>query len=181
MVTRMLRNLFLWMVVTGVGLPPAYAQSGAEAYRVDAGDMLRIQVYREKDLDREVRVDTNGTISYPLVGVIQVSGKTLREIENLIAGRLRGRYFKNPTVTATIIEYRAFYVNGEVEKPGSYPYQPGLNVRKAISVAGGLKERASRRKIYVIRDKDPEGREIKATLDTPVGPGDIVTVDQSFF
>jgi len=80
-----------------------------------------------------------------------------------------------------IDEYRPFYVNGMVEKPGGYPYQPGLTVRKAASLAGGFRERASLSKIYIIREEDPAQRPQKVELNTPVGPGDILTVEESFF
>ena len=81
----------------------------------------------------------------------------------------------------TIEEYRNFFVNGMVEKPGGYPFAPGLTVRKAISIAGGFKERASREKINVIRDDDPTQTPRKVDLNAPVLPGDILTVEESFF
>ncbi|HEC12430.1 MAG TPA: polysaccharide export protein [Acidiferrobacteraceae bacterium] len=151
------------------------------AYKLGAGDLIKIQVFREDDMDREVRIGTNGYITYPLVGELEAVGLTARGLEKLVAKRLTGRFFKAPVVTVAILEFRPFYVNGEVEKPGSYPYQPGLTVRKAISVAGGLKERASRRKIHVIREKDSSATPEPTTMDAPIGPGDIVYVDQSFF
>ena len=84
-------------------------------------------------------------------------------------------------MTVSIDEYRNFFVNGEVEKPGGYPFSPGLTVRKAISVAGGFKERASRDKVAIIRDDDPTHSTSKVDMNAPVYPGDIITVEQSFF
>ena len=83
--------------------------------------------------------------------------------------------------SVTIDEYRNFYVNGMVEKPGGYPFSPGLTVRKAITLAGGFKERASREKINIIRDDDPKQIPRKVDLNAPVLPGDIVTIEESFF
>ena len=80
-----------------------------------------------------------------------------------------------------MIEYRQFYVNGEIENAGGFPYQPGLTVRKAVSLAGGFKERASKDKIYIIHDDSATSEAIKVTLDDDVRPGDIITVEQSFF
>ena len=80
-----------------------------------------------------------------------------------------------------ILEYRPFFVNGEVGKPGGFPYQPGLTIRKAISLAGGLTPRASVTKIYVIHENDPTGMPRLTLLNAVLLPGDIVTVDQSFF
>ena len=80
-----------------------------------------------------------------------------------------------------ILEYREFYVNGEVEAPGGFPYQPGLTVRKAISLAGGFKERASKEKIFVIHEGAADDKPIKTSLEARVKPGDIITVEESFF
>ncbi|NOZ11100.1 MAG: polysaccharide export protein [Gammaproteobacteria bacterium] len=177
-------NLYLFASICLLGVvlgtqTSVHANGGA--YKLGAGDLVRIQVFREEDMDREVRIGTTGYVTYPLVGEVKAVGLTARELEKLVARRLMGRFFKAPVVTVAILEFRPFYVNGEVEKPGSYPYQPGLTVRKAISVAGGLKERASRRKINIIREKDTSATPEPATMDAPIGPGDIVYVDQSFF
>jgi protein involved in polysaccharide export with SLBB domain len=72
-------------------------------------------------------------------------------------------------------------VNGMVEKPGGYPFSPGLTVRKAISIAGGFRERAAREKINIIRDDDPTQTARKVDLNAAVRPGDILTVEESFF
>jgi protein involved in polysaccharide export with SLBB domain len=81
----------------------------------------------------------------------------------------------------SIDEYRNFFVNGQVEKPGGYPYSPGLTVRKAISIAGGFKERAARDKISIIRDDDSTQTPKKVDQNAIVFPGDILTVEESFF
>ena len=94
---------------------------------------------------------------------------------------LKGDYLIDPKVSVRIIEYRDFFVNGEVKKPGGYPFKPGLTLRKAVAVAGGLTERASESRITVIREQDGEKEKLRASMDTPVMPGDIITIDQSFF
>ena len=150
-------------------------------YLLGTGDMVRIQVYDEKDLYLETRVSDTGTISYPFLGELAVKGISLAKLEALITSRLKGDYLINPKVSIDMIEYRQFYVNGEIENAGGFPYQPGLTVRKAISLAGGFKERASKDKIYIIRDDSTTSEAIKVTLDEAVRPGDIITVEQSFF
>ena len=150
-------------------------------YLLGTGDMVRIQVYDEKDLYLETRVSDTGTISYPFLGELAVKGISLAKLEALITSRLKGDYLINPKVSIDMIEYRQFYVNGEIEDAGGFPYQPGLTVRKAISLAGGFKERASKDKIYIIRDDSTTSEAIKVTLDEAVRPGDIITVEQSFF
>ena len=150
-------------------------------YLLGTGDMVRIQVYDEKDLYLETRVSDTGTISYPFLGELAVKGISLTKLEALITSRLKGDYLINPKVSIDMIEYRQFYVNGEIENAGGFPYQPGLTVRKAISLAGGFKERASKDKIYIIHDDSTTSESTKVTLDEAVRPGDIITVEQSFF
>ena len=150
-------------------------------YRLATGDKLRIQVYGEDDLYLETRVNDQGVISYPFLGNLKVLGLSPRQLEELIASRLRDGYLINPRVSVDISEYRLFYVNGEVENPGGFPFQPGMTVHKAISLAGGFKERASKDKIFIIRDGDADTKPVKTSLDGMVRPGDIITVEQSFF
>jgi len=151
-------------------------------YRLGAGDTISIRVLGEDDLKRErVRLSDAGTISFPVLGEIRVKGLTVGGLEEFITKGLKGRYLLNPQVTVSIDEYRNFFVNGMVEKPGGYPFSPGLTVRKAISLAGGFKERASRDKINIIRDDDPKQTPRKVDLNTAVLPGDILTIEESFF
>ncbi len=163
----------------------ALAQNKTDAlstYRLNSGDVISIRVFGEDDFTREkVRLTDAGTVSFPILGEIPVLGKTVGEIERLITDRLKGRYLVNPRVSVWIDEYRSFFINGMIEKPGAYPFQPGLNVRKAVSIAGGFKERASVNKIFIVRDKDPVHQPTKVDLNADVAPGDTITVEESFF
>ena len=151
-------------------------------YRLGSGDVVSIRVLGEEDLKREkIRLSDAGTISFPIIGEIRVLGKRVAELEALIADGLRGKYLLNPVVSVTIEEYRPFFVNGQVEKSGAYPYQPGLTIRKAVSLAGGFKERASKEKIFVIREDDKTQTPVKVDQSSLVSPGDIITVEESFF
>jgi polysaccharide export outer membrane protein len=151
-------------------------------YRLGSGDVISIQVLGEEDLKREkIRLSDAATISYPILGEIKLFGKTVAELEGLIRDGLKGRYLVNPQVTVTINEYRNFFINGQVEKPGGYPFIPGLTVRKAVSLAGGFKERASKEKIFVIRDDDRSQTPMRVDQNAVVKPGDIITVEESFF
>jgi polysaccharide export outer membrane protein len=161
---------------------PLFAASDLSTYKLGSGDMISIRVLGEDDLKRErVRLSDAGTISFPVLGEIRVKGMTVGALEDFITKGLKGRYLVNPQVTVSIDEYRNFYVNGMVEKPGGYPYSPGMTVRKAISVAGGFKERASRDKINIIREDDPQQNSRRVDMNTAVGPGDILTIEESFF
>ena len=159
----------------------AYAQE-LSSYKLGSGDSISVRVLGEDDLKRErVRLSDAGTISFPVLGEIRVKGLTVGALEEYITTNLKGRYLLNPQVTVSIDEYRNFFVNGMVEKPGGYPFSPGMTVRKAISIAGGFKERASREKINVIRDDDPRQTPRKVDLNTSLLPGDILTIEESFF
>jgi polysaccharide biosynthesis/export protein VpsN len=176
------RFLFLILFLVAWALPVYAAQSELSSYKLGAGDLVTIRVVGEEDLKRErVRLSDAGTISFPILGEIRVKGMTVGTLEETITKGLKGRYLLDPQVTVMIEEYRNFFVNGHVEKPGGYPYMPGLTVRKAISIAGGFKERAARDKLNIIRDDDPTQTTRKVDLNATVNPGDILTVEESFF
>lgn len=179
----MLRTTLLAAVAV-LACAPASAAPASElsAYKLGSGDLISIRVLGEDDLKREkIRLSDAGTISFPILGEIRVRGLTVGDLEDVITRGLKGRYLVDPKVTVAIEEYRNFFVNGMVEKPGGYPFVPGLTVRKAISIAGGFRERASRDKINVIRDDDAGQVPRKVDLNAPVFPGDILTIEESFF
>lgn len=152
------------------------------AYKLGSGDVISVRVLGEDDLsvDKVLLTDT-GTIFMPTLGELTVRGKTLGEVEHLVVAGLKGRILVDPRVSVSVVEYRPFFINGMVDKPGGYPFQPGLTVRKAASLAGGFKDRASLSHLYLIRGDDPTQHQIRVGLDTPVYPGDMVTVEESFF
>lgn len=164
---------------------PAQAQdgtsTGATQYQLSSGDVIEINVFEEPDLNKQVKIGSSGTISFPLIGSIMAAGMTTEELKQDVTRRLKGRYIKDPKVNVVITEYRAFYISGAVNSPGSYPYQPNLTVRKAISIAGGLSERASSRKIFLIKEDDASKTLRKMGMDDPVGPGDIVQIEEGLF
>jgi polysaccharide biosynthesis/export protein VpsN len=163
----------------------AWAQQDIDAlskYRLGTGDVISITVFGEDDLKKEkIRLTDAGTVSYPVLGELRVRDKTVGDLEKMVTEGLRGRYLVNPRVSVTIDEYRPFFINGQVDKGGSYPYQPGLTVRKAATIAGGFKERASLSKIFVVREGDASNTPVKVDLNAQIHPGDMITVEESFF
>ena len=151
-------------------------ESAAISYRLSAGDKLRILVFGEDDLKLDALVGEDGNISYPFLGDIKVAGLTMQGVEALITKGLKGSFLINPDVNVSILEYRPFFINGEVKNPGGYPYQPSLTLRKAIALAGGLTTRASLDLASLIKEKDPEKVSEKISLDSVINPGDIVTI-----
>lgn len=152
------------------------------SYKLAAGDVITILVFGEDEFTKEkIRLTDAGSVMFPGLGEVNVLGQTIGDLERIITNGLKGRILVNPKVAVQIVEYRPVYINGMVEKPGGYPFQPGLTVRKAASLAGGFKERAALNKIHVIRENDPDQRPQKVDLNTVIGPGDILTVEESFF
>ena len=124
------------------------------------------------------RVGASGSINYSYLGDLKVSGKTAAQLEQHITTLLRDGYLVNPSVNVSIKEYRPFYIGGEVRQPGSYPYQPGLTLNKAIALAGGLTDRASSRRIFISK---PDGEQFRASQSEAVAPGDIISILEGFF
>lgn len=153
----------------------------ASDYKLGPGDRVTVTVFNEKDLTVDARLSDAGTFSFPLLGELRAQGMTIGMLQDYLTEQLRNGFVVNPQVYVSIVEYRQFFVNGEVNKPGGLPYQPGLTVRKAIALAGGFTPRASYTKIFIIHEDDPFGRARPVGLDTFLRPGDILTVEQSFF
>ncbi|MBO6702576.1 MAG: polysaccharide export protein [Pseudomonadales bacterium] len=148
------------------------------SYRLGSGDLISITVFDEPELSMEVRVGDR-PISYPFLGRVELRDRPIATIEQEITEGLRGDYLIEPRVSISVKEYRPFFIQGEVEKPGGYPYQPGLTLRQAISLGGGLTERASKSKMFVTRDG--AGEEIRLEMGDRVFPDDVVNIEQSFF
>lgn len=180
--TDMPKPVFVLLALIAALVPATgWSDSLAQGYRLVPGDLISIQVFGESDLSVEVRITERGVISYPFLGEIRLEGLSSAEVEERVAEGLRAGYLVDPRVNVAILEYRPVYVNGAVSQPNSIPYTPGLTVRKALSMAGGLTERASDNKIYIVSAADPTSTPLKASLDSPVRPGDTISVGESFF
>jgi polysaccharide export outer membrane protein len=150
-------------------------------YRLAAGDRVRITVYGHEDLSGEFEVDGTGQLSLPLVQDVDAVDKTLNELERDIENALKPDYLRNPRVSVEILNYRPFYIMGEVKTPGSYPYVSGMTVINAVALAGGFTYRAQKNKIKIVRDQDTNKEEIRADSETIVLPGDVIEIGERFF
>ena len=151
-------------------------------YRVGAGDEVRISVGGLDAITNTYVIGDTGMISLPMLAPIAVAGRTVAEMQDAIAQELRTRQLVNdPNVQAQVVKYRPFFILGEVQRPGQYPYVPGMSVLNAVSIAGGYTFRAQRKYAAISRpagDRIVEGR---AGPNTPILPGDTVTIDESWF
>ena len=150
-------------------------------YTLGTGDRVRVTVFGEPDLSGEFEVDATGKISMPLIGDVRIAGLQMRDAEKAVANSLSQGYLANPRVNVEVLNYRPFYIIGEVNAPGSYPYVNGMSVLTAVALAGGYTYRARENRVVITRANDPQRRESPAGPDTPVLPGDIVRVPERFF
>jgi polysaccharide export outer membrane protein len=152
------------------------------AARLEPGDKLKITVYGEDTLSGPYDISPAGSIAMPLIGTVRAAGRTRSELEREIANRYRsGGFLQDPKVTVAVAEFRPFYVMGEVERPGEYPFRSGLNVHTAVTMAGGFTYRATRDSVLIRHVGDQVWREYPLTEPVPIEPGDLIRVPERYF
>lgn len=171
----------LLMVTCATAQAAANDPMSLSRYKLGAGDKIMISVYGEEGMERELILTDAGSISYPFLGEFRAKGLTLGQLERQITAKLKDGYYIDPLVSVSMKEYRKFFVSGEVKEPNGFSFEPGLTLEKAIALAGGFTQRASRRKITVTRDENGKAVERTLALNDSVLPGDIITVHESFF
>jgi polysaccharide export outer membrane protein len=151
------------------------------AYRLDAGDRLRVVVYGQEGLTNTYAIDAGGSITLPLIGAVRARGLTPAGLASEITGKLRDGYIREPSVAVEIEAYRPFFILGEVAAPGQYPYVPNMSVESAVAIAGGFSPRARRDRVTLTHTD--AGGSIRAVvpLGTPINPGDTVLVGERWF
>src|SRR5271167_2329795 len=159
----------------------AILAAAAAPHRLQTGEKIRVTVYGEQGLSGEYQIDPSGFVALPLAGTMQAAGLTQKELEQRLTEQLSSEYLKSPKVTVSIVEFRPFYILGEVEKPGAYPYTGGLNVLSAVAIAGGTTYRANRSKIYIQHVGENGLREYVASAAIPVMPGDVIQIPRRYF
>ena len=161
----------------GAGLPPL-AATAQGPYQLGPGDQIRVTVFGLDALNNTYLVGDTGTISLPMIGTVEASGKTVAHFETDIAESIRARQLMlDPKVSAQILAYRPFFIMGEVQRPGQYPYVPGMSIMTAVSIAGGYTFRADTKAVTVTRSS-AKGR---ASPESNVQPGDLIQVKESWF
>lgn len=154
----------------------------SNAYTVGQGDRLQVRVFGEPTLSGEYSVDGAGVISMPLVRSVKVAGLTTQRVEQRIAARLRKKFLRNPNVSVEIRTYRPFYILGEVNRSGQYPYVDGMSVQTAVAIAGGFTPRARQSRVKVTRKyAQNKTRTLSLRSSATLLPGDTVVVEERFF
>lgn len=157
------------------------ASEAVSGYRLGPRDRVLVTVFNHADLSGEYELDGDGRLSMPLIGVVDAAGLTLPELQQLLISRLKPDYLVNPRVSIEVRNYRPYYLIGEVQSTGSFPYVAGITYLTAIAMAGGYTYRAKKDVVYVIRGNDPEQEEIKLDVNEKVQPGDIIRVAERLF
>jgi polysaccharide export outer membrane protein len=149
-------------------------------YRLGPGDQLRITVFNEAELTGPYVVGSQGTIAYPLVGEVRAAGLTVPEFTEGLREALR-EFIRQPNVSVEVTNYRPFFILGEVQRPGTYPYSAGLTVPNAVATAGGFTYRANRNHVFIRHANEPEENRYPLTIATPVLPGDTIRIGERLF
>jgi polysaccharide export outer membrane protein len=186
---RVLMGLFFCLLMTMSGLKaqentadsaPSNASSDS-SYTLGPADRLKISIFNQDDLSGDYVLDGNGRFSMPLIGTINAAGLTPSELEAVLVSKLKPDYLVNPRIFIQVVNYRPYYLIGEVMGTGAFPYVAGMTYLTAVAIAGGFTYRAKKEFVYVIRGSDPDREEIKMDIDEKVQPGDIIRVAERIF
>ena len=178
---------FLWLYILlsacspGSSLPELQ-QEATGAYQLDTGDRVQVIVFGQESLSGVFAVNDDGGVSMPLVGAVPARDLTLEEFQGEIERRLADGFLVNPSVSVQVDTYRPIFVLGEVRSPGQFPYQPGMTVLTAVSIAGGFTYRAEDDYVSITRrSREAAPTESRAARDALVEPGDVINVFERFF
>jgi len=198
-----MKKYLIWIAIALLGLAGTQARcqtaNPAEIpsdgnYILAPNDLIQVKVFQEDDLLSTLRVSRDNTVTFPLIGIVKIGGRSPQEAAKVIQDALAKDYLVNPQVTLTVIQYskRHFTVLGQVQKPGAYdiPDREQMTLLQAIGTAGGYTRIADPSKITLKRSVD--GRESVIKLDAKrmanengsafeILPGDVITVGESIF
>ncbi len=161
-------------------VPPGPVEA-KNIYTLGIADKIRVTVFDEPKLSGEFTVSSDGTLSLPLIGSVNVEGDTVESVVSDITARLADGYVRNPRVSVDVLNYRPFYILGEVSRPGEYPFSNGMTAVKAVAVAQGFTYRANQKRVYIKRAGQAVEERVKLTPDLLVQPGDTIRIGERFF
>lgn len=185
-IARIAAACFVFLLIpacAGTNAQPGTAAYQPTVYRLAAGDKLSITVFGEESLSREYAITPQGDLAFPLLGDIPVAEKTVGDLQEVLRGKLSEGYVNDPRVTVEVLNYRPFYILGEVNQAGEFPFSDGLTVVQAVARAGGFTYRADRTKIFVTRvgQAREEVYDINDGRSVYVSPGDTIRIGERYF
>ena len=177
-------------IPTDIALTPASSKSlsaattasGNDEYRLGSGDKVRILVFGEEDLSGEFTIDNRGSVDLPLIGEVPAAGASIRQLEKRVSARFKQGYLLDPRVSIDVLNYRPFFIQGEIKTAGEYPYKSGITALDAVAIAGGFSYRAKKDLIYIRRAGTGEEQAYDpSTARVMIQPGDNIRVPERFF
>ena len=157
------------------------ASTVLDGYQLGAGDKVRIITFGEPSLTGEFQVSGAGSISMPLIGEVKAMGATTTDLQQRIVTALKDGYIKNPSVSVEVLNYRPFYILGEVTKPGEYPYTTGGTVLNAVATASGFTYRANTHRVMIKHFGEAEEKLYDLNASTLIRPGDTIRIVERHF
>ncbi len=179
---RYFRSLCILFAVLLVSATHAAENDQTRAnYQLGPGDKLSITVFKQDDLSGEYTINGSGRFAMPFIDGIQAGGLTIPELSDVIVSKLKPDYLLNPRVSIEVLNFRPYYIIGEIGSSGSYPFVEGISYLNAVAIAGGFSYRARKKYVMVKRSEDVEAEELKLQLNDFVRPGDIIRVTERLF
>ncbi len=164
------------------GATPAYTAPSSDGYVLGINDKLRILVFGEESLSGEFSVDSTGRVAMPFIGEVQAAGLTRSAFEDALEARMREeQILLDPRVSIDLINFRPFYILGEVVRPGEYPSSSNLNVFNAVATAGGFTTLANQTRVMIKRSGEQIETEYSLLSPVTVNPGDTIRVLKGAF
>lgn len=152
-----------------------------QPYQLDSGDQLRVTVFEQANLSTNYTVDQAGFVTLPLIGSVAARGRTTKQLSSDIATRLKQGFVRDPDVAIEVQTFRPFFIHGEINNAGQYEYVNGLTVQTAIAIAGGFSARANKQVVVITRQINGEIQHAKVDVNTPIRPGDTLTIKERLF
>lgn len=184
LIALLLASLTLLLAACSTGDPPPLPASGNRPveYHLGPGDRLSIKVFGQADLSGEFEIAGDGALSLPLIGQVPAGNLTLTELRESLTRTLDEKFVVDPKVSIEVTNYRPFFILGQVNNPGSYPYRAGISMRMAVALAGGFTRRAREEQLWVYRKDDAGGwQRTVIGPDEAVLPGDTIEVQRRLF
>jgi len=150
-------------------------------YLISIGDKLKITVFGEQNLSGQIEVNSLGNVPMPLIGDVAARGKSIRSFGRAIERKLARGFLKHPKVSVEVLNYRPFFVHGEVRSGGQFKFKNGLRMRDAIAIAGGYSYRADKSYALLIREGTKAEIRVLLPTDMIVMPGDNIRIPERFF
>jgi len=161
-----------------------YAQSGADVqYTLAPGDKIHVIVFGEETLTGDYVITSGGNLSFPLVGNLKATDKTVEQLQNALAVALDNGYVNNAKVSIQVVAFRPYYILGEVNRPGEYPVSTGLTIEQAVAAAGGYTYRANSKRVFLKRANQAQEWLVDLTRgrSVMVRAGDTIRIPERHF